>query len=254
LPKVKQLIIISRQPQNIDLPNYQLYPLDFEEFLNFTNNTTPVSAFNQYTKLGSLPRIAKSQNQTATSRAHFFEQFDAQDGKVILILALFQCQIATAHQIYQKAKESFKISKDLLYKTLKNFKEEKLLIEIETIEKGFGKKQLIYDFAFAKYLNKHQPFITTFDSLVALALIKHKIKLKASTTPLAYLTNKNHLIMIAPFEDETRIWQKIQTNFGFYTKLKLTEVTIVTINSNYSFKISNIKFTAMPFYEWIVGL
>jgi len=253
MPKVEQLIVVSRKSIDTNLNKFTLYPLDFEEFMNFKATNSVTAAFNLYTKFGSLPRIAKSSNAMLKSREIFFEKFDAQEGKVLLILALFQGKVASSHQIYTRAKEYFKISKDWLYKTIKSFENEKLIFQIPTLQKSFGKKIVLYDFLFSKYLNKHQQFITTFDSIVLLALIKHNIEVKANIAPLGYLS-KDEFIQIAPFEDETTIWQKIQNNFGFYTQIDTKNVTIVTVNSYYSFKIKDIEFNAIPFYEWVVGL
>jgi len=134
------------------------------------------------------------------------------------------------------------------------YEKEGLLIQIPTLEKGVGNKFFIYDFAFSKYLNKHEPFNTTFDSLVALALMKYKIEVKATMSPLGYLNNENEFYQLAPFYNENQSWQKAQENFGFYTSNKIEKVTILTVNANYSFKIKDTNFTALPFYEWVAGL
>jgi hypothetical protein len=253
-PKVENLIIIAKEPiLELDLPIYKLYPLDFEEFINFSKTQNINSAFNLYIKKGSLPNIAKSSNINNASKELFFEKFETQEGKVLLILAIFNTKVTTPHQIYQRAKEHFKISKDWLYKTIKEFEKEGIIYQIQPLEKGFGKKLLIYDFAFATYLNKHQRVNTKLDSIVALALIKHNIDIKASLNPLGYLTSNNELILISQFETEETMWSKIQKNFGFFTKLKIKDVTIVTISNSYNFKIKNITFNALPFNEWVVG-
>ncbi len=254
LPKVEQLIVVSREPLDIDMPKFTLYPLDFEEFINFKKTTTIESTFSLYTKFGSLPRVAKSSNPALSSRELFFEKFDEQEGKVFLVLALFQGKIATSHLIYKKAKEYFKISKDWLYKTIKMYEKEGLLIQIPTLERGVGNKFFIYDFAFSKYLNKHEPFNVTFDSLVALALMKYRIEVKATISPLGYLNSENEFYQLAPFYHENQSWQKAQQNFGFYTNNKIKKVTILTVNANYSFEIKDTTFTALPFYEWVAGL
>ncbi len=253
MPNVEQLIVISREPIDTNLPTFTLYPLDFEEFINFKATSSVTTAFNLYTKFGSLPRVAKSSNAILKSRELFFEKFDSQEGKVLLILALFQGKVASSHQIYTRAKEYFKISKDWLYKTIKSFENEKLLFQIETLDRGFGKKLILYDFLFTKYLNRHQQFITSFDSIVALALIKHNIDIKASISPLGYLV-KDEFLQLAPFNDENIIFQKVKSNFAFYAKIDIKRVTIVTVNSSYSFKEKDIEFNAIPFYEWVVGL
>ena len=255
LPKVKQLIVISKEPINsLNLPKFKLYPLDFEEFINFSKTQNIQQAFNLYTKKGSLPHLAKSSSTNSSAKEIFFEKFETSEGKVLLILAIFNTKVTTTHQIYQRAKEHFKISKDWLYKTIKNFEKEEIIFQIPTLEKGFGKKIILYDFAFAKYLNKHQNFNATLDSIVALALIKHKIKIKATTNPLGYLLEDNQLIIIAPFDNEENAWLKAQNNFGFFSKNKIREVTIITISNNYNFKIKETNFVATPFFEWVTGI
>ncbi|HHD74837.1 MAG TPA: hypothetical protein ENL00_03340, partial [Nitratifractor sp.] len=121
LPNVAQLIILSREQLPLSLESYSLYPLDFEEFLNFHSNFSLTNSFDLYTKLGSLPQVAISQSATISAREHFFERFDAQEGKVLLILSLFHGKVTTTHQIYQRASEYFKISKDWLYRAIKEF-------------------------------------------------------------------------------------------------------------------------------------
>jgi predicted AAA+ superfamily ATPase len=254
LPKVQQLIIISRELLQLPLQSFSLYPLDFEEFLNFHSNFSLTNSFDLYTKLGSLPQVAISQSATISAREHFFERFDAQEGKVLLILSLFHGRVTTTHQIYQRASEYFKISKDWLYRAIKEFLAEGVIYQIETHEKGFGKKIFLYDFLFSKYLNKNQTFLTSFDSIVTLALIKHQISVKSIANPLGYICEDGELIIVAPFESEEHLWVKVQTNFALYTKLAPSRVTILTVNSSFSFTIKDITFQALPFYEWVVGL
>jgi len=252
-PKVNQLIIVSKDKIKSNLESFFLYPLDFEEFINFEPGLNIASTFTQFSKKGSLPKVAVTNNYQIAQKEFFFEKFDAQEGKVMLILSLFQAKVTTPHQIYQKAKDYFKISKDWLYKTIKNYEQEGVIFQIPTLNKGFGKKLIIYDFAFSSYLNKYQTFLTTLDSIVAIALIKKRKNIIASTSPLGYLLN-NQLILIAPFDSEESFWIKAQNNFGFFTKNKIKKITIITVSNSFEFSIKNIKFIALPFFEWVVGI
>ncbi len=253
LPEAPQLIVVSRE--NIDLPlkHISLYPLDFEEFFNFKKSLSPKATFDLYTKFGSLPRVAKSIAPALACREIFFEKFDQQEGKVLLIISIFQAKITTPHQIYQIARDYFKISKDWLYKAIEHFTQEGIIYQIENFHSNVGKKFFLYDFVFSRYLNKNQTFLATFDSLVALALIKHNIYIQALRDPLAYI-HSNKLIVVAPFESEEHFWSKVQKNFAQYSKLKIKSVQIVTVNSSYSFDINKISFKAQPFFEWVVTL
>ncbi len=254
-PKVNQLIFISNQKQKLNFPSFLLMPLDFEEFLAFNKNIANVShTFTLFTKKGSLPKIATSLNPYMSAREIFFEKFSEQEGKVLLILSLFHGKIASAHQIYQRAKEYFKISKDWLYKSMKAFEQEGILYQIPTLQKGFGQKLILYDFVFSRYLNKYQPFISTFDSIVALALIKKKIQVKALNFTLGYIKKDGELILVAPFESEEQAWIKMQKNFNYFKQIGAKKITLISVSNSFSFTIGKLSFEALPFYEWIIGL
>jgi hypothetical protein len=251
-PKVSQLIIISSQEIDTSFPKRILYPLDFEEFLNFTKSSNITTSFTFYNKRGSLPALAKHNSIQNSAKSLFFEKFDIQEGKVLLILSLFHTKVATANVIFKKAKEYFKISKDWLYKTIKSYEEEGIIYQIDTLESGFGKKVILYDFAFAKYLNKYMPFPYIFDSIVANALIKKEKQIQALLKPLGYLIDSKELVLVMPFDNEEQAQRKIEANFSILAHLKFQNITIVTISNSFSFEIKDIKFIATPFYEWAI--
>ncbi len=254
IPTVNRVIIVSAELVDINsIDSIKLFPLDFEEFYSFQRASTPEHNFSLYTKYGSLPKIAIS-GSSFSYKELFFEKFTTQEGKVLLILALFNAKMTSKHQIYQKSKEFFKISKDWLYKVIKRFEDESVVYWIDSVDKSLGKKLLIYDFAFAKYLNRLLDFNSRFDSIVALALIKQNIEFKAYENRPYYLTNKGELIIVSALENEESFWRRVQSNFSIFSNLKLKSVTIVTNSIGYSFEIKGITFNAMPFYEWVTGL
>ena len=255
LPDVPQLILVGRQrPKGIDLPAYELFPLDYEEFLGFDRGHSPTQSFSRFLKLGTLPAMARTEPEAAPLRLRelFYEAFDDAESRLLLILARFQGRRVSAHQIYTTAREYFRISKDWTYATLKRFEEEKLLYLIPEIGRGGGKKLILYDFILTRYLNKFQPFPATFDAMVALALIKHRFPFR-SAGPLGYrLEERNELILPSPFENEERFWQRAQKRYGDLHILGIDRVSIVTVSNRYNFRIGNIDFEAMPFYEWSI--
>lgn len=110
---------------------------------------------------------------------------------------------------------------------------------------------LLFDFAFAKYLTIGQPFIIQFDTMIALALIKHHIKVQTLGIH-GYITDDNELIIPAPFESEESLWVKSQNKFSLYKKYDIKKVTIVTVANTYEYSIEKIYFEALPFDEWSV--
>lgn len=252
-PNVEQLIVLTRIVLAASqLMPIELFPLDYEEFLAFESNAVQNKGFNHFLRLGTLPLFAHSQKTNTTAMKSFFTSaFNPQEQKLLLILAQHHTKHLTTHQIYTFAKEKFKISKDWLYKTIKLFTQEKLILFIEDRYEKSGKKMLLFDFAFAKYLTIGQPFIIQFDTMIALALMKHHINVQTLGIH-GYITHDNELIIPAPFESEESLWVKSQKKFSLYKKFGIKKITIVTVTNNYEYTIEKLHFEALPFNEWSV--
>lgn len=252
-PNVERLIVLSRIPlENENLSPIELFPLDYEEFLAFETSAAQSSGFNHFLRAGTLPLIARSQKTSTQAMKTFLQSsFDDNEQKLLLILAQHHTKHLTTHQIYTFAKEKFKVSKDWLYKTMKLFTQEKLVLFIEDRYQKSGKKMLLFDFAFAKYLTLGQPFIMQFDTMIALALMKHHIKVQTLGIH-GYVTTKDELIIPAPFESEESLWVKSQSKFSIYKKYGIKKVTIVTVANSYEYHIEKLYFEALPFNEWSV--
>ncbi|PHS38031.1 MAG: hypothetical protein COB07_09625 [Sulfurovum sp.] len=252
-PAAKRLIVITRVPLNespfIPLP---MKPLDYEEFLAFEHNASSTSAFNRFLRVGTLPNVARPGSDSILEHKAFFQrQFTANEQSLMLILSHHNGQLLTTHQIYSYAKEHFRISKDFVYAAVKRFEEEGIIHFIENaIAKG-AKKMVLYDFAFTKYLTSKQPFISQFDTMLALSLIKHDIIFKSMGVH-GYITQDHTLIVPAPFDSEEGFWVKAQNKFTLYKKLKIQKVIVVTVTNNYNFSIGELDFEALPFYEWTI--
>ena len=254
LPDCFQLILVSREPQTASsLPRLTLYPLDYEEFLSFDRGTSPESSFNHFLRAGTLPVVSPIHPQAfpLMMRHFFYASFDEDESRLMLILARYQGRRVTTHQLYTYAKESFRISKDWIYRTIKRFTQEGLILFVEDTEGKGARKMILYDFALSKYLSKSQPFPITFDAMVVLALFKHDIPFKALGIH-GYLIHSNQLVIPSAFENEESFWQKAYNKIHLYQKHHITHITIVTVSNQYSFRLNDILFEAMPFYEWSI--
>ena len=253
-PAVSRLIVISRLPLKEEkFTQLQLFLLDYEEFLAFEPAASGSIAFNHFLKSGTLPEMAKHiKNNTLFMKQFFQQQFSPNEQSLILILARYNTQPLTVHQIYSFTKEYFKISKDFVYNTMKQFQEEGLVYFIDNGIKRSGKKMLLYDFAFVKYLTAGQPFGVQFDSMIALTLIKHKIVFRTLGLH-GYITENDELIIPAAFESEEHFWVKAQNKFSLLKKHAIEKITIVTIANSYHFDIEKLHFEALPFNEWSIS-
>ncbi len=252
-PNVERLIVLSRiKLADKTLTPVELFPLDYEEFLAFETTSAQSRGFNHFLRSGTLPLLARSQKTNIQAMKTFLQSsFDENEQKLLLILAQHHTKHLTTHQIYTFAKEKFKVSKDWLYKTMNLFTQEKLVLFIDDRYQKSGKKMLLFDFAFAKYLTMGQPFIIQFDTMIALALMKHHIDVQTLGIH-GYVTGENELIIPAPFESEESLWVKSQNKFSLYKKYGIKKVTIVTVANAYEYDIEKLHFEALPFDEWSV--
>jgi len=254
LPNVKQLIVVSDKFYDYgdEFETIQIPLLDYEEFLSFQKQSSQKQAFNLFLRQGTLPQLAtmiapKEQLFGQFIRSHFNQS----EQKLLNILAHFNGSNVTTFQLYSYAKERYKISKDLIYRQIKELISRGVISFIHDVINPSRKKLLFFDFALAKYLAITQTFPKQFDTMVALSLIKHNVKIRAFGM-IGYLTQRDFLIIPAPFESEESFWKKAHSKFSIYKRNRIKKVYIITVATQYEFKIENIIFEALPFYEWVV--
>jgi len=254
LPMVEKLIIVSDRLYEYgdDFDYLEIPLLDYEEFFSFQKKGTEIQAFNQFLRQGTLPILATDTRPKEQLFQNFiYSHFDKSEQKLLAILAHFNTSIVTTHQLYSYAKDRYKISKDLIYKQIKEFKERAIITFISDYNNSSNKKLIFFDFALAKYLTLTQNFPKQFDTMVALSLIKHNIDIKTFSL-MGYITPNKTLIIPAPFEGESVFWKKAHKRFTSYKKAKIKKVYIITVTQYYNFQIEDILFEALPFYEWVV--
>jgi hypothetical protein len=254
LPSATKLIVVSDRFYDYgkEFNNLELPLLDYEEFFSFQKRGTERQIFNLFLRQGTLPQLAiqtapKEQNFQLFIQSHF----NKSEQKLLVVLAHFNTSIITINQLYTYAKERYKISKDLIYKQIRILKERAVIHFIPELFNPSSKKLLFFDFALAKYLTLTQSFPKQFDTMVALSLLKHNIDFKAFGTT-GYITDINNLIIPAPFDSEEALWKKVYGRFINYKKGGVKKVFVITVANRYSFKIENMEFEALPFYEWVV--
>ena len=254
LPTVKQLIILSSTDYNYDesFKKLKIPLLDYEEFFSFQKRGTEKQIFNQFLKQGTLPQLAIHSTPKEQLFLNFLlSHFSPSEQNLLTVLAYFNGATVTTFQLYTHAKERYKISKDLIYKQIKDFEERGIISFIQNIENPKQKKLLFFDFALAKYLSLSQNFPKQFETMVALSLVKHNLHFKSFGLN-AYISHTDNLILPAPFETEESFWKKAHNKFTIYKKQKIKKVSIITVASNFEFSIEDIIFEALPFYEWVV--
>jgi hypothetical protein len=253
IPNVETTIVVSR----IDLKLHgfipqELFALDYEEFIAFEKKAHQ-NSFNNFLKLGTLPQMAhQGAIRSDTLKRFLHYSFSDNEQRLLAILAVHNTKHITIHQIYLYAKERLKISKDWLYRQLKAWQEEKLIIFIANRYQKSGKKMIFFDFTLPRYLTLSQPFIVRFDNLVALAILKHYYEFEAIGNSEYLISSTNEAVILAPFDSEENAWKKCYLKLATYEKYNIKQATIVTVANQYNFTIKGIEFEAMPFAQWSI--
>jgi hypothetical protein len=110
LPKIKQLILVCRiPPEKTTLKIFELFPLDYEEFLGFERKSTPVSSYNHFLRSGTIPALSRvpSGSVSLQMRHFFYENFDEQEGRLLLILSRFHGRRASVHRYIHRRESTF---------------------------------------------------------------------------------------------------------------------------------------------------
>jgi hypothetical protein len=254
LPDIYRIIIVSDYFYDYgdEFKSLEIPLLDYEEFFSFQKRGTEAQIFNQFLRQGTLPQLAIETKPKEQLFYSFIEShFSKSEQRLLIVLAHFNTSFLTTHQLYTYAKERYKISKDLIYRQIKELKERGVIVFIPDVINSNIKKMIFFDFALAKYLSLTQSFPKQFDTMIALSLIKHRVEFKAFGIS-GYLTESGELIIPAPFESEESFWKKAHNKFITYKIAKVKRVYIITITAQYRFEIENIEFEALPFYEWVV--
>jgi len=254
--EVKSLVVISQisSLENLkDFESLRVFPLDFEEFFSFQRRGLEKYIFSLFLKRGTLPRLAKDID---TPREELFKRFirssfSELEENLLMVLSHFNGTNVTPHQIYTYSKRNFRVSKDTIYKKIKEFIQRDIIFFIEDSRNRSIKKLIVFDFALVGYLSLSQKFIKQFDSMIALSLIKDNIEFK-SFKDSSYITLKNTLIIPAPFESEESAFSRAKIRLNIYRVHNIKMVYIVTVSTQYRFTIENIVFEAIPFYEWVL--
>ncbi len=254
IPDVKSTVVISRHPLHlVGFEALELFALDYEEFIAFEKKSSQ-NSLNNFLKLGSLPQIAKEGTIHIDKIKRFLNHsFSPNEQRLLAILAMHNTHPITTYQIYRYAKEKYKISKDWLYKTLKEWQEERLIVLIENRYQKSTKKIILFDFILSKYLTLSQPFIVQFDNLVALAILKHYHDFEAIGSREYLVHTLCEAIILAPFDSQENAWKKCYLKLSTYQKYAITKATIITVANHYRFTIKEIEFEAMPFSQWSIA-
>ncbi|MBN2815070.1 MAG: ATP-binding protein [Campylobacterales bacterium] len=256
LVNVPQLIITVELPVNMTyLQKLQLYPLDYEEFLAYEHKYDS-SALNHFFQLGGFAFMHKvSSDEKSVYIQNFLRcRLDEMEFDILCLCAKLNAQKLSAFTIYERLKQSRKVSKDKLYKSFETLVQKNYIHLLEKYNHTKAiKKVYLCDTSLKTALSMEKNFGRLFENMVFLELLKSSVVCYYDDGVDFYLPNSAEIILAKPFVDERQLFKTLESLEAFIFTHSITKVVVVTMNKEGSISHPFSKVEMLPFDIWALG-
>jgi len=253
---VSQLIISSQKHYNIDfLDTIRVYPLDYEEFLAYEHKYDS-SALNHFFQLGGFAHMHKlhSDSRNLYIQKTLKYALDDMEFDILKFCAKMISQKVSAYTIYERLKNTRKISKDKLYKSYENLLSKRYIHQLEKFEhKKATKKLYLCDTSLKSALSTDKHFSRLFENMIYLELLKSNTQCFYDDGIDFYIPHANKVILCKPFADERMLFKKMESIEEFIFTHQIKIVIAITMNKESTISHPLSKVQMIPFDIWALG-
>ncbi len=255
-PNVSQIIISSEVHLEIEyLETLQLYPLDYEEFLAYEHKYDS-SALNHFFQLGGLPSMHKVHSDRRNLYVQRTLRYALSDMEfdILLFCAKMMSQKLSPFSIYERLKQSRKISKDKLYKSFELLISKNYLHQLQKLGHAKATKKLyLCDTSLKTALSTDKHFGRLFENMIYLELLKSSQECYYDDGIDFYLPESNEVVLGMAFTDERSLFKKMEQIEAFLFMYQIEKVTAVTMNREGEVSHPLSKVEMIPFDIWALG-
>ncbi|EQB39286.1 ATPase [Sulfurimonas hongkongensis] len=256
IPNVPQLIICSQVHHDITyLESVWLYPLDYEEFLAFEYkyDSTALNHFIQLGGFASMHKILSDERNIYIQKTLQYA-LDNVEFDILVLCAKMMAQKLSPFSIYERLKQSRKISKDKLYISFDSLVEKRYIHLLAKNEHPKATKKIyLCDISLKSALSLDKNFSRLFENMVYLELLKSGITCFYDDGVDFYIPSRDEIILCKPFGDERSLFKKMQLLESFIFSYKIKKVTTITMNTEGSLSHPLSKVEMLPFDIWALG-
>jgi uncharacterized protein len=253
LINIAQLIITSETHYEIEIfKSLQLYPLDYEEFLAYEHKYDS-SALNHFIQLGGLPSMHKiyADERNIYIQNTLLRALDSIEFDILKICAKMISQKLSAFTLYERLKQTRKISKDKLYLSYENLIKKNYIHTLEKLNHQRATKKLyLCDISLKSALSVEKHFGRLFENMIFLELLKQNEECYYDDGIDFYLPQKNEVILGMAFTDERTLFKKLEQIESFIFGYQVDKVTAITMNKEGSISHPISKVEMVPFDIW----
>ncbi len=256
LPNIPQIITISQLPSpHKHIPTLQLFPLDYEEFLAFEYKYDSTALKNFFVLGGftSMHTLQQDQRVLTIQRILRCSLHDIEFALLVLC-AKFNSQKISPFNLYERLKQTRKISKDKTYRYFQTLQTKGYIHLVEKFDHAKAvKKVYLCDTFIKSALSTEKHFGRMFENIVFLELLKNNIKCYYSDDIDFYIPSNNEIILCKPFADERRLFKKLEMIEAFLFTHSIEKITVITMNKEGSITHPLSKVAIIPFDIWALG-
>ena len=253
---VSQLILISQIDYNYDfLKPIKLYPLDYEEFLAYEHKYDS-TALNHFFQLGGFAHMHKV---TSDERNTYIQKtlrltLETQEFEILKYCAKVMAQKVSPFSIYERLKQSMKISKDKLYKSYEALLVKNYIHQLSKLNHPKATKKLyLCDISLKPALSVGKNFGRLFENMIFLELLKHNTECYYDESIEFYLPNNDEIILPMPFAEERALFKKMEAIEEFIFTYQIKKVTVITMSREGGINHPLSEVEMIPFDIWALG-
>ncbi len=256
LPDVKQVITVTHSPiEDSRSTHYRVLPLDFEEFIAHRNRFDE-TLLNDYLQLGGLVAQHKI---TQNDRAGHIQQalkaaLDEIELDTLITISKLYTQKISAFMLYERLKNSRRISKDRLYRSFKALSTRGYILSVEKLHnQNATDKIYLCDISIIDALNAQKNFSRLFENLVFCELYKRHEKVYYDDKIEFILPEHSQLILCMPFGTREQLFKKIESIESTIITNAIKKITIITMSSEAKLEHPYAKVQMLPFTQWALS-
>lgn len=256
LVNVDQIIISSELDYDVaELKKIKLYPLDYEEFLAYEHKYDS-TALNHFFQLGGFAAMQKLHND---ERIPFIQKslqytLEEMEFEILILCAKMMSQKLSPFSIYERLKQTRKVSKDKLYKSYQSLHAKGYIHELQKLHHSKAtKKVYLCDTSIRLALTSDRHFGRRFENMLYLELLKSRRECFYDDGIDFYTPQSDEIILGMPFTDERTLFKKIESMEAFIFTHQIQKITAVTMSREAKLNHPLSEVEMIPFDIWALG-
>ncbi len=253
---VPQLIICSEIRHDIAyLKNIKVYPLDYEEFLAYEHKYDS-TALNHFFQLGGFPFMHKinSDERVSYLQKALKSTLDDKELEILIFCAKMMTQKISPYSVYERLKQTQKISKDKLYDSFEKLSLKGYIHQQQKVDHPKAiRKIYLCDISLKSSLTIDKHFGRLFENMIYLELLKSERECFYDDGIDFYIPYESEVILATPFADERALFKKIEAIESFIIRYQIKKITAVTMSKEGSVNHPFSRIEMIPFDIWALG-